>query len=99
MKKFDLTNPILTLEGKPVNDEKEKPLTYAKALGAASINALESDTPEQKYSDFSLAVKITKTPEAIAFSSEEITRLKTKVGKFYGPLVVGRVWDLLEQKK
>ena len=98
MKKFDLTVPITDLEGKELKDEKGEAFTFAKAIGMACITPSEGDTPEKKYNDFTIGVKIVNNPTAVDFSKNEISRLKEKVGVLYGPIVVGRVWNLLEGK-
>lgn len=51
---------------------------------------------EEKAARFQLAVKITAcTDLAYDFKPEDLVRLKTVVGKGYGPLVVGRVFEYL----
>lgn len=98
MKKFDFTSPINNLDGNPTTDEKNQVFTFVKAIGLACINPLESDTSDQKYQDFCIGVKIVNNPQKVELSTEEISRIKEKVGKVFGPLIVGRVWDLLEAK-
>lgn len=95
----DFKSPILQLDGKPVplSDTDKAPLTLGKVCSDALIASLpgESPTPDEKGDRFRLALKIAQRPTD-AISATEIVLIKKVVGLAYGPLVVGRVNELLD---
>jgi hypothetical protein len=89
---IDFTAAILTLDGKkiPTTDAKDAP---ALTLGIVSENALftnlEEDkaaSGETKNSIFALSMKI----------HGQKSLLKKRIGEAYGPLIVGRAYQLLD---
>ncbi len=86
--------------GAKVNDDgSDKPFT----LGAASIRALMSrdpnakheDSGEQKVKDFMLAQRI-RGYGNVYIVAEKAGRLKQRLAIFYGPMIVGQAWPLLD---
>jgi len=97
---IDFTQTITDLDGKPVpsGDAKTPNLT----LGAVAVNALEATLEEdrgqsgaEKFKADELARKVYKAKAAV-LTVEEIALIKTRIGKAYGPLVVGSAWRLLD---
>lgn len=95
--KRDFSTQLKSLDGEPLVNQG-KPFT----LGAAVIGALMTPfddeahiSGEQKFNRYNLAVKI-NAPSAAEVSAEEIAQMKLVVGKAYGPLVVGQVFNLLD---
>lgn len=95
---IDFKTPIRQLDGKtiPISNEDKTPLTLGKACEDALIATLPGDSPtmDEKGNRFRLALKIHKGTDAL--SSEDVTLIKKVVGMAYGPLVVGRVIELLD---
>jgi hypothetical protein len=52
---------------------------------------------KEKVERFLLAMKITDGLLPVEISIEEAAQIKMLVGKAYGPLVVGRVWEVLDK--
>lgn len=96
--KIDFSRAICDLNGEAVKNEDKSALT----LKTVSVNSLlailpnENPSGEEKAQSFSLAMKIHDAQDAIDLKAEEVVRLKTFIGKSYGPLVVGRAYALLE---
>lgn len=95
----DFKAPILSIDGKPipVSAEDKTPLTLGKiAQDALIAPTLPNDqpTPEEKGRRFWLAMKI--HDGATALTAEEVALIKKVVGLAYGPLVVGRVSEMLD---
>jgi len=95
-----LTQPILDLDRNPIpgGDAKTPVLT----LGIVAVNALESileedrgQTGSDKFKADELARKVYKAKAAV-LTVEEISLIKTRIGKAYGPLIVGYAWRLLD---
>lgn len=93
---------IMGVDKKAVEDEDKKPLILKKVC----VNALLGNVPnenisgEEKYKRYKLFRRIDESVDGFAeVSAEEITLLKTLIGKFYLPLVVGRAYDALEGQK
>jgi hypothetical protein len=96
------TNP----DGSMIRDKDNNVVQEQETLRSymvLSLNNLargetEEFTPEQKAKIYSLTTKIYKSKE-VTFSSDDIVFIKERVGKVYGPLVFGRICDMLEQRK
>lgn len=108
MKDICFDEVLKTLKGEPLEklvqkDEQDKPTRVEMTLRDACIDALvyitEADRNEpgtSKFKRWQLACKIsTATPES-EFTVEEIAMIKGRVGKAFGPVTVGPVYNLLE---
>jgi hypothetical protein len=93
----DFDEPIRDLTGKAVKTDDA-----AMTIGTCAVAALqhlfpgEDATPEIKVKRFKLALRIAQAVEPIGLSADEVTTLKTVVGKFWNPLVVGRVFEAVD---
>ena len=73
-------------------------------LQLATVNALMASDPndnpsgEEKAKRFTLGMKIHSASEPVDVSAEDVALIKKLIGKVYTPLVVGRAYELLEQK-
>lgn len=101
MPKIKVTTEIIDLAGNPIVSppknpgEKPEPLTLRAASIQALMGADDKATGDQKFKVFMLAQRIHEEDEP-TLKSEEITLVKNAVGKLFFPLVVGRVWNLLD---
>lgn len=96
--KFDQV--LLDLNGDPLKNQFKKDLDLKEVCVMALLsNTTEKDGEKEdgnkKMSRFLLAEKIQKAKE-LGLRAEEIVLIKNLVTKLYGPLVVGRVFNLLE---
>lgn len=94
---IDFSQPINDLSGNPVLDG-ETPLT----LGAVACNSLLATFKDEpnlqgtaKAERFALALKINGKAQ-VSLKVEDITLLKTLIGKAYAALVVGQAWEMLD---
>jgi hypothetical protein len=95
------------LTGEPIAESpgKDKP-EITMTLAIIGVRALmqiddprgEHTSGEQKVKDFQLAQRIVKGGE-IEITAEEATRLKHRIAKFFGPIIVGQAWPLLDGNK
>ena len=104
--KIDFNVKLLDLRDEPleIRDKKAElvPATLGDVCSEAMLATLETDRNESgpaKYERWELAGKIIKADIAVELKSEEITAIKGRVGKAYGPTIVGPVYDLLEKKE
>jgi len=94
---IDFDEPIRDLTGKPVKLDDQ-----LMTVGSCSLQALlhifqnEDATPEIKVKRFKLALRISQTDQPIGLSADEVQTLKTPVGKYWNPLVVGRVYEAVD---
>ena len=108
--KIDVTQQIMELDGTPMVTGKQicqmcgqvvskpEPMTIRLAATrslTASFRDEQSLPGEQKIVRFRLALKMTDTDEP-NLEAEEIVLVKKVVGKMYGPVVVGRVYAILD---
>ena len=101
--KIDFSQTLSTLDGEQFTDNvggKDVPVN----LGKICIGALDATyqdetnlTGSEKYARFELIAKL-KSASEVDVSSEDVTKLKTLIGKRYGVTVVGAAYDALEGK-
>lgn len=105
--KINVTKPLLDYEGKPVLNPQEPPEAGSttmpertpstprgiifQALNSAEQN--EVITPENKAKYFHITQLVYKTKE-VSFTRSQENIIIERVGKFYGPLIYGRILEL-----
>ena len=104
--KIDFEQQILNLKGEPIGVllglTKEGITVYStdefQTLGSVCQTALleldKSDAASGKLTKFKLALKLNGETE---IDDSEVEILKTAIDKQYGPLIVGRVHELLKE--
>ena len=99
--KINVTQVLKNINGDDLIEPNEKGEVQPVLLRTVLVNALmipvEKDTGVQKVEKYSLAIDIQKNDE-IEITAEQATMLKEVVGKPYGPVIVGPVFNLLDGK-
>lgn len=100
--KINLNTPLIHFDGKPIENQNGS-MTAATAIIDALMGMYkdEDNLPAmKKVMRHTLAVKIYEAKEKppVEVSIEELSEIKTLVGKFYGPAVVGPVYKILEER-
>jgi hypothetical protein len=98
---IDFTRVLVGVDGKPLQSSDPKKTT-GMTLSEAAVAGLETILDEDKQSSGTdkfkldeLAHKIYEK-KSVVLTVEEIALIKTRIGKAYGPLVVGPAWRLLD---
>lgn len=99
----DLSQPLLDLDNAPViervGENGPLHLTAARACVGALMGTLPGDdralSAEDKLRCFTLAQRITGSP-VLDLTVEDTAFLKRRVGAAWSPLVVGRVYEILD---
>ena len=96
---IDFKTHIKSIDGSdiPISTTDQSPLTLGKVCEDALIaNTLPGDQPnaDEKTKRFMLVLKVHANNDPL--TAEEVTMIKKVVGMAYGPLVVGRVAELLD---
>lgn len=98
--KIDFTQVLVGIDNKPLVSPDPK-ITTGMTLGEAAVTALMTTLDEDKgangetkFNLYELARKISQNKNA-SLTVEEINTIKTRIGKAYGPTVVGPAWALL----
>lgn len=100
---FDVTAPILDLDGKPVKDG-ESILTSGRVAIIALTSPYQDEqnlAGEEKVKRFAVALKIQGSigsGQKLDLTVDELALIKKLVGKGMAPLVVGRVWEMIDKK-
>lgn len=100
----DMSIKIRDLENKVLEEKVNgslEPITVGKVLVGALLNSPDQHmiSGADKEARFRLAVQLTASSNAtISIDSRDIDLLKDVVGKSFGTLVVGRVYDILNRK-
>lgn len=102
--KVDFNKKLVSLKGKELKakDSKGKlvPMTLGDACAEGLLVVLETDNKEggqSKYTRWKLAGRIINSKVAIEIKVEDMALIKERVGKMYGAVVVGPVFDLIEE--
>lgn len=102
--------PIHDLWDKPIRPQDPKtgayledkpPLTLTTVVLNALLNSFEDEkalTGKEKADRMQLALKINKRPAEVDLTAEQLAKIKELVGKMYGPLIVGRAYEMLEME-
>lgn len=96
---IDFQKVILDLKGDPIKlpDETElKLLTVCQESLMASFPDEQQLPAAEKVKRFVIAIKIGESSIPVDITIEEAAEIKKLVGKAYGSLVVGRVFEMLE---
>lgn len=100
---IDFTQVIKDLDGKPLPINIEGKLPAVATLGQvakdALVNVLQEDqqlSGSVKYDHWILAGKIYPDKSDVVLTAEELATIKERIGKAFGPLVVGPCWRMLD---
>lgn len=100
---IDFTQVIKDLDGKPLPINIEGRLPAVATLGQvakdALVNVLQEDAQLSgavKYDHWVLAGKVYPDKSDVVLTAEELATIKERIGKAFGPLVVGPCWKLLD---
>ena len=106
--KINLNQKLKTFDGETLKTSKqigkkieEVPFTISEAI----INSLTANfedekdlTGEEKVKRFIIAQKVQRNKDkTIDLSVEDVSMVKKLVGKAFGVLIVGQVWEILEK--
>lgn len=98
--KIKLESIIKDLDDKPVlknKDESGEPMTLKDVILTALMTPLEQDKEldgNQKAGLFSLALSIKTGADEL--TAEDIALVKSRIGKLYTQIIVGRAFELIE---
>lgn len=95
--KYKLDSQLTNLDGTPVKTPTGEAITFKTVCVACLVQAQEK-TGEDKYSAFRLAVKLESANEKVDLTAEEIARLKRLIGETMPVVIVGRMFEILEQE-
>lgn len=97
--KIDFNVVLKNFDGEEIKNPKGESATL-KSVAIEALLAVFQDeqslSGEEKVKRWNLALKLYNNVDDI--SVDEIVLIKSLVGKAYGALVVGQVWQLLENK-
>lgn len=95
---IDFKTPIRALDGTPLaaSEKDATPVTLGQVAETALITPPPGEqlSAEEKTRRYAIAVKIHAGRDPLTV--EEIATVKRAVGQLYGPLVVGRAWEMLD---
>jgi hypothetical protein len=101
---IDFSQILTSLDGQAVpncpagNCNNPPPLTLGDAVVLALTVNLPDDkntTSDEKFKRYVLAQKIYGHSK-VDLKAEDISKIKEAIGKAYGPVVLGRAWQLLD---
>ena len=96
---IDFAATLNGLDGKPISLMADKtPFTLGDAAVAALEDMTDSDKNASGLEKFKLDELARKIygKKHVVLHPEEITLIKERIGKIYGPVIVGAAWRLLD---
>ena len=95
--KYRLAQAITNLDRTPIKGSAGEAVTF-KTVCIASLVQASDRQAEDKVAAFRLAVKIESAPDEVELEAEEVARLKRLIGDSMPVVIVGRMFELLDQK-
>lgn len=113
--KIDFDKEIVDLDGKPIKETRQMvredgvvvtmetdEIRTLKSVCRFALSWTFNDEKvegDEKFKRFSLAERIVTATGPIDVKVEEIALLKSLIGKAFGPVIVGRAYQILEGEK
>ena len=98
--KINFNQVINNLEGQPLKNEKDEDLTLGMVCKNALLTSYQDEqslSGEKKLERYDIAMGIhAANLGTLDLPVEKVAEIKRLVAKFYGPLVVGPAWKMLE---
>jgi len=94
--KYALDTVITNLDATPIKSPTGEAITFKTVCVACLVQAQDAAS-EDKYACFKLAVKIETAKEAVELAAEEVARLKRLIGATMPVVIVGRMFEALDQ--
>lgn len=97
--KYNVYEKLTEKDGTIAKDEKGIEATFEAVIGSYILAQMppEQEDGEAKYKLYKSSIKMASTSNGIVdLTADEVAAIKSKVGRLAPPLVVGRVWDFLE---
>lgn len=99
--KYTLATQLRNLDGTPIKTPapESEVVTFKSIATRCLLAPSEKATGEDKYACFKLAVKIETASESgdVDLTAEEAARIRKLVGENMPPIIVGRMYELLDQ--
>ena len=97
--KLNVTQALRGIDGNELKDSEELVLLRAVCVNAlmAQLEEDQSQTGEQKVKAHSLATRLFNEDEP-ELQAEDVSLLKDRIGKCFGPAVVGPAFAMLDPK-
>jgi hypothetical protein len=100
---IDFTQVIKDLDGKPLPINIDGKLPAVATLGQIAKDALTNILQEDstlagsvKFEHYLLAQKVYPDKSDVVLTAEELATIKERIGKAFGPVVVGPAWKMLD---
>jgi len=95
--KYQLARSITNLDGSNIKGPAGESITFKTVCIACLVQAADKQA-EDKVAAFRLAVKIESAQDEVELEAEEVARLKRLIGDSMPVVIVGRLYELLDQK-
>ena len=97
----DFTQQLTGLDGKPITltAAPDSPPATLSDIAIAALTAQFTDEQtmpgSKKFELYELARKVYKKKD-VTLTAEDVATLKDRIGRFWGPAIVGAAWPLLD---
>ncbi len=97
MPKKNFNTQLVDIDGQPAFDDKKKPTLVKTAVVNALLGVDDCRDGEEKAGRYDLAMRIHKAAAEVDVTPEEIVMIKAQVGKFFPALIVGQIFNLVNE--
>lgn len=96
--KYHLATVLNNLDGSPIKAPGGELITF-KTVSVACLVQAADKTGEDKYACFKLAVKLETAVDEVELTAEEVARLKRLIADAMPVMVLGRMFQILDQSE
>ncbi len=97
--RYDLSTRVTDLNNVQISDEIDREgytLRSVLVRAALFVDRGKNPTAPEKLASYGLAKRIATSSSLIDLPAEDVSHLKERIGVMFTPLVMGRVWEILE---
>lgn len=93
--KIDINKSLTNIDDQPLLDNG-KVVTLREVCVQAVLTPSQKDTQEEKWNKYDIYKKIKSSDAFVELTVEEISIIKKASGEIHPPLLMGQLFDLLE---
>ena len=99
--KIDILQKIKGVDGIKAlpNLDTELDLTLKDVIIQALLSFARDEPEKEKFDSYRLYERLkVHSKNEINLTTEELAKIKKKIGSHYAPLIMGQAWDMIEKK-
>ena len=94
--KVKINQKLMGSDGAPLEKEKGQAITFKDIAIHSILSPVQGDDEKKKWDKYEIYRKLKDAKDDVELKAEEITILKSAIGKLQPPLVMGQCWEIIE---